>query len=135
MGSILETKLLTAGASTHVLQADTYYVRVVCISGGGGGSSGFTGGACGAVSDFSMPVSYFGGAGSTVNYTVGAGGAGGTGGGAGFRFRNPGYSVQSGKPRARRLNPRSSGTSTRARNRRSRSRQRGQGFRGPGSRL
>jgi len=81
------TTVYTTGSGNHTLNNNTKFVDVYVIGGGGGGgsgrqgttgaSSGGGGGSSGALTYMNAPVSFFGGAGSTIAYSVGAGGTGG----------------------------------------------------------
>jgi hypothetical protein len=73
---------------TCTLPTNIGLVTAYVIAGGAGGGSGATctssstcygggGGAGGAMQEFTVPASFFGGAGATITVTVGAGGAGG----------------------------------------------------------
>lgn len=99
--SSVVTSYISNGSGNHTFNASTVFVNVTCFGAGGGGgsgrsganlgSSGGAGGNGGGVNSATVPVSFFGGAGATVAYTVGLGGpltngvsnSNGTGGGTG----------------------------------------------------
>ena len=86
------TSYTTAGSGTHTLNANTKLVEVYVFAGGAGGVGGAVsdnsgsnadragaGGGAGGLTHVSAPVSFFGGAGASVSYTVGDGSAGSLG--------------------------------------------------------
>lgn len=85
-GNIITTFQNVPGPYTITLNAATQTVEVYGVCGGGGGGSGrrgvsgsaggASGGANGSGFYYKMPVSSLGGGGATINYVVGAGGAG-----------------------------------------------------------
>lgn len=85
-GGVVVTSYLSAGSGTHNLNANTKLVEVYLWGSGAGGDGGATNaagtnaGSAGSTAHIKVPVSFLGGAGASVSYTVGAGGAGGISG-------------------------------------------------------
>jgi len=89
-GGIKVTEYTTAGIRSHTIDADTKYMSVFLVSGGGGGAGGQVGASGSAngggggtgspTSKIEGPVATMGGAGNIVSVNVSAGGAGGAAG-------------------------------------------------------
>ena len=75
---------ISSGSGTHTINANAKFIEVICVGGGGSGGSGRSGtsaasgggsgGSGGGVNQTRCPVAFFGGAGASISYSVGAGG-------------------------------------------------------------